>query len=251
MNPFPDWSATRRRPLRHAVAPLLSVAGALRENPRAALRLARDFGVHRSAWPRVSLQVNGRACLAAFYRAADAVGVRPFLMWGTLLGHMRERRFIAHDRDIDMGLLVADYGRRDAFLRALRAEGFFLRKQSPFKLSLWWRDTILHLDMDLILPFAGRTVCVSAARRRELSGLWFPAGAFEPLREDVFLGTRVLVPAEPETVLSSIYGDWRVPAPSYRAGAGPLNREAMSPETLRALIAALPSGGTSEPLRPA
>jgi len=37
--------------------------------------------------------------------ALAAVGIRPFLMSGTLLGFVREGRFMAHDYDIDLGLL--------------------------------------------------------------------------------------------------------------------------------------------------
>ena len=54
---------------------------------------------------RFDIQFHGKRFLRDFYEATDKVGIRPFLMWGTLLGCVREGRFLRPDSDIDLGIL--------------------------------------------------------------------------------------------------------------------------------------------------
>jgi len=52
---------------------------------------------------------NGKDALAQADKAFAALNIEYWLEYGTLLGAVREKGFIAHDVDIDLGLLLYDY----------------------------------------------------------------------------------------------------------------------------------------------
>ena len=64
-------------------------------------------------WRGLEIQFHGKTFLRDFYEASSEVGIRPFLMWGTLLGCVREGRLLRHDNDIDLGILWSDYAKKE------------------------------------------------------------------------------------------------------------------------------------------
>jgi hypothetical protein len=51
-------------------------------------------------------------------RVCNALGVRPYLEWGTLLGYVRHGAIIPWDFDVDMGVLQEDYATLLAYFAA-------------------------------------------------------------------------------------------------------------------------------------
>jgi hypothetical protein len=204
---------------------IVCLARGFRRDPRLAFQLAAGLRLNRRSWQRFSLQTGGKELLRKFYEASRETGVRPFLMWGTLLGYVRERRLLLHDKDIDVAIFGADYSKRDSLIAALERRGFVLREDRPHKLSFWGDDGILHIDIDVIYPWEGRMICTTIDPDEGLIGAWFPEASFGDLREVVFLGDiSVLIPEFPELVLETIYGDWRTPVSAYNSRVGLLNR---------------------------
>lgn len=66
------------------------------------------------------------AVLVDAVRALEAVGVTSWLTDGTLLGAIRERAFILHDADMDLGAMITEY--HPDVIPALVVAGFRLRK---------------------------------------------------------------------------------------------------------------------------
>lgn len=64
-------------------------------------------------------------------KVVSAFGGRMFLAFGTLLGAYREHDFIAHDCDIDVGLMASE--RPENMLELMKAAGFVLRNQQYVK----------------------------------------------------------------------------------------------------------------------
>lgn len=201
---------------------------AFARDPRRAVAEARWLRPTRRSWRRFSLQIHGRDFLADLYAASREAGVRPFLMWGTLLGCIREGDFLANDGDIDIGIVHTDYRRKAALIEGMRRRGYRLRYDLPYKISLWRPDRVLHMDIDVFFPWNGRMVCLAHNKGRVI-GATFPADAFAALRDTVFLDLPVLVPAAADDILTAIYGNWRVPAADYDSGEHLGNRLVLAP----------------------
>jgi phosphorylcholine metabolism protein LicD len=70
----------------------------------------RTINRTKASKQQANLQKNGGDVLVALKSVFDELGIEWFLTYGTLLGACREKNFIAHDLDIDVGLFFKDYG---------------------------------------------------------------------------------------------------------------------------------------------
>jgi SAM-dependent methyltransferase len=149
----------------------------------------------------------------------DALGYDLFVVYGSLLGAIRSNGFIAHDDDFDVAVIVdARTGagavaevKKIAF--ALIDAGFDV-KSRPTALHVYHPDRgsmkidVFHLffDEDGVLSFAFGVAGTTQIRQESWTGLvTHPMGVGE-----------VLVPANAEDVLETIYGSgWRVPNPGF------------------------------------
>jgi hypothetical protein len=169
-------------------------------------------------------RVHGEAFLRDFITASGEAGMKPFLMWGTLLGYVREGGFLKHDKDIDMGILTADWPKRHMLIEAMQKRGYELREAREYKIVFERRDRITRMDIDLFFPWEGKMVCLARERDGGFRGAWFQPDAFDNFRNCTFLGSEVLIPDTPESVLEAIYGDWRTPIKSYNSNGSIPNR---------------------------
>jgi phosphorylcholine metabolism protein LicD len=176
------------------------------------------------------LRVHGRAFLRDFIAASREAGMKPFLMWGTLLGHVREGRLLKHDKDLDMGILAADWPKRHVLIEAMQKRGYRLLDAREYKIVFERRDRLTRMDIDVFLPWEDKMVCFSRQRDGSFRGAWFRSGAFKNFCNRVFLDSEVLIPDPPEPILEAIYGDWRTPIKSYDS-AGIPNRLALPATT--------------------
>ncbi len=139
-------------------------------------------------------------------RVLRANDMKPFLVSGTLLGCIREGKLLAHDNDIDIGLMD-DVDESDV-ARILAASGYFhllprregdcLRVKHLNGIAI---DLFQHHSHDGSVWHGG-----TKAR-------WYnsPFG----LTETTFLGERFWIPDPPERYLEENYGDWRTPIVNF------------------------------------
>ena len=134
-----------------------------------------------------------------------------FICGGTLLGHIREKKFIDHDVNINIGMFH-DTG--DQLLAALQQAGFTkiidYPENSPGGFTIAYNGVPINVQYfkpgtikDQICwwsPTAKRTLCIQN---------------FD-LAESHFLGLEINIPNPPDEYLAQVFGkDWRSPKKKY------------------------------------
>lgn len=145
------------------------------------------------------------------------VGQQPFLVSGTLLGQVRDGGLMAHDKDVDVGLLGWE-DQYDVMAALLRAGRFDLnlhqlRGRRCHVVAVRHHRTGICIDIFFYHP---------RADGRWVTGVDHDFGytqqfAFTPFetRAVDFLGTTCRVPVDAELNLRENYGDWRTPDTGY------------------------------------
>lgn len=162
------------------------------------------------------------AALADAAHALATAGVTAWLTDGTLLGAIRERAFIPHDLDMDLGAMITEY--TQSAIPELTAAGFQLVKtlgtpedglqhklmRDGFRIDIFW-----HYDR----PTGG--VQHSAYDRRGRITYEYDHLTLAPLE---FLGRTFWAPTPPRLHLVQKYGpDWRTPVTDWDWADGPVN----------------------------
>ena len=154
----------------------------------------------------------------------DGMGAEFWLSNGTLLGAVRDRDFIAHDSDIDLGLWSdgCDHVevRRQMVRHGFRVLTEFGAADRPGHQYAFHSPGAVYLD---IFFYTQEPDCC-----------WMPLWAggefkrmtFPPILEFrmlEFLGEQFRVPANYEEILTANYGDWRTPEPVWSWSDSPKN----------------------------
>lgn len=224
----------------------------------------RDFLVKFSQWlglyqtmmkldTKIQMRKQNRAfmkygldALREAESAADEVGCRLFMAFGSLLGAYREKGFIPFDFDLDTGMLAAE--RTQDFVDAMRRHGLTLFRQYYVKeTGRVCEDKYdykgVHLDVHYFYPAVDGNVCCELCLPHE-SKPWreanntdgFPAivrtvpeSSFS--KQD-FLGLNVFMPDRTEEWLKALYGEhFMTPNPHWGMGDHK-KRAVMSPDRL-------------------
>ena len=205
-----------RRKLFNGWLAVRCVVDGLRLHPSKTLHHIRSYNVFElKTWQILSLGVHGEVFLREFTEACNEAEICPFLMWGTLLGCVREAGFLKHDYDIDIGILARDWPKGDLLIEAMRRRGFGLEFSRNYKMRFLGRDLLAHMDVDVFFPWQGNMICFDIQENDKLIGAWFPIDAFSNFRSLPFSGTCVSIPDPPERVLEAAYGDWRTPTKDH------------------------------------
>jgi hypothetical protein len=169
------------------------------------------------------LHLYGEDMLRDALACCQSLHLKPFLVFGTLLGHYRDGGFIEHDQDLDLGLLEEDYGCRAEVIDLMKTRGYLVRlntddEVSFYRKGLWesncagcfvdfWRftrqgDKVIHRIYD--------------NTKDEHRTYVFSADIFEDFTKTRFMGRHdVLVPVKTDKFLQESYGDWRVPRTDF------------------------------------
>jgi len=126
------------------------------------------------------------------------------LIYGTLLGAIRENNFIAHDEDIDVFVLDEDRGKVLDSLFKLKKRGLVVgRYEEDHDLISFVKDGE-YID----IYFFKKNIFGN----RAANGSFIGAKYLENLKKIEFLGEPFSVPERSEELLEKLYGkDWRVP----------------------------------------
>jgi len=154
-------------------------------------------------------------------KAFEELGIQYWLEFGTLLGAIRDKDFIKHDLDIDLGLFLEDYS--DEIKIVLESYGFKKIRDISiddgnygFEESYMYKNTIV----DLFYFTKNKNIMYSHDFKNEESKSWhktivdngglivremiFPFNGFEEID---FLNIKYPVPKEAHKHLKSFYGE--------------------------------------------
>ncbi|MEM7286715.1 MAG: hypothetical protein AAF480_10225 [Actinomycetota bacterium] len=165
---------------------------------------------------KVLKPAEGFAVLSELHQLLSAEGMRPFLVSGTLLGVVRDGGLLAHDYDLDIGLLPGD-GTAEQVADVLNASG----SCGPLNVEKYrvWGDHRSGVSFDVFLHYEERGRYYHAT----LTHAWWnsPFG-LEPvtIHDETFW-----IPDDTETYLRENYGDWRAPIAFYHKSFDTPNRE--------------------------
>ena len=158
---------------------------------------------------------------------ANAVGAKPFLFWGTLLGHRREGAFLRHDNDIDLCILPTDVPRIDAWIRETGEAGIACQFISPYEFRLFFKSfRLLWVDVWIMHPDGDDYItCLHDYRNRQGVFVYrFPQTWLQHLDSASLENCDLWEPREAERLLASLYGDWRVPRKDHYDDQAPAAR---------------------------
>ncbi len=154
--------------------------------------------------------------LSDLTRMANDKGTPVFLVSGTLLGYVREGQLLAHDKDIDVG--IVGWENQYNLCMALQETGLFtvsaqhLKGKDTFYIPIKHNATGMWIDVFVYHP----------QKNQWVTGVDFFFGyrqtfAFTPfeLQDIEFLGVTMQAPANAELNLTENYGNWRVPDAAY------------------------------------
>jgi len=148
-----------------------------------------------------------------------------FLIYGTLLGQIREGDFIANDDDFDAGYISLESDPKlvkketlDIILKLL-GKGFDISVNSIGRLFKISNETGVHLDVMPVWFSNGWNVAFWGASVKSI------VEDYLPIKEAKMRGRLVYVPNKPEVFLSGYYGEnWRTPDPGYSSNSREIDK---------------------------
>lgn len=162
-------------------------------------------GQHRDAFSR-----RAHEALRDLHLELSRLGVRGFLISGTLLGLVREGRFISWDKDIDLGFFTSEIVPEDLEMAFEQHPDFDVRRLD-FSSDRMRVQHVNGMSIDVFPHYTdGDRVWHDGTTTR-----WWNR-PFE-LRETTFLGESTFVPDHAERYLDENYGEWREPNPDFDA----------------------------------
>jgi len=162
-------------------------------------------------------EANAKKLLFMVADVLEDVGLEFFLDFGTLLGAIREQKFIEHDEDIDLGmpqenlLPKAKIISNQFIKKGLQIEVIDHRHSEP------WDGSIYAIKFSGFGEHGGLAGFVKTKGKRavpsHLQSYWFVVAAkfLEELGEIEFYGRKFKMPKDADGYLTEIYGNWRIP----------------------------------------
>ena len=177
-----------------------------------------------------SIKVNGKIFLGDIQKVFDELNIDFWLEFGTLLGAIREKNFIGHDIDIDIGVYLQDYDSKNekvfnkyGFIKINDIEiddGKYGRFETYKKDGIGVDIFYFRKDNDKMICHnflsyedLGKRKTIEKFGGLLISELTFTDTGFKKIE---FLGLEVLVPKDTHLHLSQTYGDdYMIPNPNF------------------------------------
>jgi len=162
-------------------------------------------------------EANAKKLLFEVADTLEDIGVEFFLYGGTLLGAVRERKFIEIDKDIDLGIwrenLIPVAREIEARLieKRINVNVIDSRKERPWNNGIYaikFKAYGEHGDLGGFMKLCGKRAIPS---RIKDSWLVHTARFIEELDEIEFYGRTFKCPKDTDGFLTEKYGDWRTP----------------------------------------
>lgn len=165
------------------------------------------------------LEFNSQAATRALtdlQTTLDEVNTKAFLVSGTLLGYARQKSFLSHDKDIDVGIFEAD----NIFdvINTLMLSGKFSVKKGYFNIERMYQMPVVHLPtgfaIDVFIYHKDGEGLITGVQSNFGYTQNFRFSQFE-LQEIEFINTRFYAPAGIDKNLTENFGDWKTPDANF------------------------------------
>lgn len=173
---------------------------------------------------------EGREALFALKTAFEEMNILYWLEFGTMLGAVREKDFISHDLDIDIGMFMGDYSENNEVIfnkygfrktcTYIVDNGKYAREETYYYKDVGVDIFYFHHRKDEIFchTFAALEGKSEDKTIEEIGGLCirelrYPYGGFSKID---FLGETFNIPANIDEHLKESYGEkWMIKDPNY------------------------------------
>ncbi len=150
----------------------------------------------------------------------DGCGVPAFLVYGTLLGAVRDGKLIGYDNDVDLGYLSGHEHPVDIAREGFRVQRELVRRGWVVRRGSGGRLNVRLRMPDATMRFIDVFTCFWVEDTFYIpADVWgpLPREAVLPLGSVELMGVELPAPADPKALLAATYGpSWRVPDPSFR-----------------------------------
>ena len=144
------------------------------------------------------------------------VGMAPFLVSGTLLGYARNRGFLSHDKDVDVGIFAS----QSIFevVNLLTRSGLFsvhfnyLRLEETYQVPVVHRQSGMSIDIFVYYPQGDKLVTGVQSNFGYTQNFAFTPFALKTVQ---FLDIDFSIPADMALNLQENFGPWQVPDPHF------------------------------------
>lgn len=178
----------------------------------------------------IEFSKNGKKVFSEFLEICNKLNIKIFLVYGTLLGYVRENGLLKHDFDFDVGVFSHDYN--DVLVENLIKNGFVLVRQFVGINYEAYEQTFEKdgVSIDIFHSYTDNKKHWTHVFYRDLndnlaSDLYRIRKldyTIAPLQCISFLDVPVYIPSNFEIYLEEIYGsNWRIPDPNYDWRKGP------------------------------
>ena len=159
-------------------------------------------------------------------KALDEEGVRFFLMFGTMLGAYRDGDLIKYDKDIDLGIFYEDSYKIEKAEKLLEKYGILLgakrrrKPDTPCEKFAFFGRTVWGIEFMAMYLIGDTYWHIDSSDWRGARLVPIKREHLDTLQEVDLLGTKFLIPSNPEKVLEGWYGSkWRIPSGETRTTA--------------------------------
>lgn len=112
------------------------------------MKTTENFGDFLNNRNKEGYTLNKDACtyiLTTIYKVFNLYNIDFFLVFGTLLGAYRDKDFISHDTDIDLGILYKDLNNLINSVPDIEKYGIKLKRNSPELLSFVYESDYIDI----------------------------------------------------------------------------------------------------------
>jgi len=175
-------------------------------------------------------KAGAQDALEAFAKACDEIGSLYWLEFGTMLGAVREKNFISHDLDIDIGMFAEDFSSKNE--KIFKKYGFekvcmYLVDEGIYGREETYRYNNVDIDIFYFYRQDDKVCCHTFAPLpgkseiktiQELGGLLVRelSYPYAELKKIDFLGNSYYIPSNIHEHLSASYGEkWMIKDKNY------------------------------------
>ena len=177
-----------------------------------------------------NFNLNGISVIREFFRICESMNIECWLVYGTLLGYIRENGLIKHDYDFDLGMWKSDYSEK--LKNTLAENGFELVHQFEGIDYDAFEQTYKknNVSIDIFYSYKNETETWTHVFHREKDDtlppeIWKVRKLPYPnkgLTKTIFFDEHVFIPTNAEEYLALTYGEnWRIPDSNFDWKKGP------------------------------